>query len=158
MIELSDACFARDCRTHIEFDMSQPLRVLLLEDHPADARLIESELKRAGYDARCERVDTEQDYLDRLAGDPDLILADYSLPSFDGIAALSIAQEQCPTVPFVFVSGAPLVAARCGRRSGLDDSCRSRATWRCAARGRYHFHDSGEQQHVAAGRRTDSAG
>ena len=37
---------------------------------------------------------------------PDLILADYRLPGFDGLTALALAQEECPEVPFIFVSGA----------------------------------------------------
>jgi len=83
------------------------LRILILEDVAAHAELIVRELRKAEiiFSARC--VATRESFLAALGDfDPDLILADYSLPSFDGIAALSIAQEQCPAVPFVFVSGA----------------------------------------------------
>jgi DNA-binding NtrC family response regulator len=87
--------------------MEKELRILILEDVAAHAELMERELRKAEmvFSARC--VATRDAFLAAL-GDfhPDLILADYSLPSFDGIAALSIAREQCPAAPFVFVSGA----------------------------------------------------
>src|SRR5262245_42560605 len=68
---------------------------------------MERELRKAEMVFSPQCVATRDAFLAAL-GDfhPDLILADYSLPSFDGIAALSIAREQCPAVPFVFVSGA----------------------------------------------------
>lgn len=87
--------------------MQKELRILILEDVAAHAELIERELRKAEiiFSARCVAI--REAFLAALGDfNPDLILADYSLPSFDGIAALSIAQEQCPTVPFVFVSGA----------------------------------------------------
>ncbi len=87
--------------------MEKELRILILEDVPAHAELVEHELRKADFvfSARC--VATRAAFLAALSDfDPDLILADYSLPSFDGITALSIAQEQCPETPFVFVSGA----------------------------------------------------
>jgi DNA-binding response OmpR family regulator len=87
--------------------VEKELRILTLEDVAAHAELIERELRKAEiiFSARC--VATREAFLAALGDfNPDLILADYSLPSFDGITALSIAREQCPTVPFVFVSGA----------------------------------------------------
>src|SRR5262244_4189680 len=68
---------------------------------------MERELRKAEMVFSARRVATRAAFLDALRDfNPDLILADYSLPSFDGIAALSIAREQCPAAPFVFVSGA----------------------------------------------------
>ncbi len=43
--------------------------------------------------------------LQSSSGGFDLILTDYTLPSFDGLSALKIALEKCPDVPFIFVSG-----------------------------------------------------
>jgi len=83
------------------------LRILILEDVPTDAELIEFELGEAGisFTARC--AEDKVSYLRALDEfSPDIILSDYSLPSFDGISALKIAGEKCPDVPFVFVSGA----------------------------------------------------
>src|ERR1700677_3521007 len=56
----------------------------------------------------CEvtRVETRADFLASLERDGfDLILADYSLPSFDGISALKLAVDKRPELPFIFVSG-----------------------------------------------------
>jgi PAS domain S-box-containing protein len=82
------------------------LRILFLEDEPRDAELVKSSLEAEGMDFALTRVDTEADFFRSLKqGGIDLILADYTLPSFDGISALNIAQEICPEVPFIFVSG-----------------------------------------------------
>jgi formate hydrogenlyase transcriptional activator len=87
--------------------VKKELRILILEDVAAHAELMERELRKAEMVFSAMRVATRAAFLDALHDfGPDLILADYSLPSFDGIAALSIAKEQCPAVPFVFVSGA----------------------------------------------------
>ena len=83
------------------------LRILLLEDSPLDAELVLTRLMEDGVASEAVRVETRADYLAELERDRfDLILADYSLPSFDGGSALAIARERCPEVPFIFVSGA----------------------------------------------------
>jgi len=82
------------------------LCILLLEDVPSDAELIERELMRKGIDFSFNQVDNRNDYIEALEEfNPDVILADFKLPSFDGLEALEIAQEKCPKVPFIFVSG-----------------------------------------------------
>ena len=82
------------------------IRVLLTEDVPADAELEVRELKRAGLRIVHHTVDT-QDAFERAVHEfsPDIILSDFSMPSFDGMAALSLARDLCPDVPFIFVSG-----------------------------------------------------
>jgi formate hydrogenlyase transcriptional activator len=86
--------------------VKKKLRILILEDVAAHAELMERELRKAEMVFSARRVATRAAFLAALHDfNPDLILADYSLPSFDGIAALSIAREECPTTPFVFVSG-----------------------------------------------------
>jgi diguanylate cyclase (GGDEF)-like protein/PAS domain S-box-containing protein len=86
--------------------MERELRVLILEDSPADAELAERELRKAGLSFSARRVETREAFAESLAEfAPDLILADYALPSFDGLSALLIAQERSPLVPFIFVSG-----------------------------------------------------
>ena len=87
--------------------MSDALRLLLLEDSPADAELNERELRKAGLAFVALRVDREATLraaLDAFA--PDLILADYHLPGFDGLRALAICREHSPATPFIFVTGA----------------------------------------------------
>jgi PAS domain S-box-containing protein len=86
--------------------MQAPLRILYLEDDPTDAELIQSTLETEGVVSHVTRVETEADFLASLEeGGFDLIMADYALPSFDGISALKIVLEKCPDVPFIFVSG-----------------------------------------------------
>lgn len=82
------------------------VRVLYLEDEPKDAELVQASLEAEGIACDLTRADTRADFLTYLRqGGFDLILADYTLPLFDGISALRIAQEICPDVPFIFVSG-----------------------------------------------------
>jgi PAS domain S-box-containing protein len=83
-----------------------PLRILLLEDTPADAELNEHALRKAGmvFESLC--VDQRDAFIAALTDfRPDLILADYRLPGFDGTEALKIAQQQQPLAPFIFVTG-----------------------------------------------------
>src|SRR5258708_18126734 len=86
--------------------MRHPLRILSIEDDPKDTELIHDLLETEGIVCEVTRVDTEAS-LGNLCkqGGVDLILADYSLPSFDGISALKLAMKTCPDVPFIFVSG-----------------------------------------------------
>ena len=85
--------------------MSKPLRVLVLEDSAADAELNIHELRCAGFDPQWRRVETGDEYLAALEQPPDLILADYSLPQFDGMSALKLLRERGLDIPFILVSG-----------------------------------------------------
>ncbi|MGD9900842.1 MAG: PAS domain S-box protein, partial [Calditrichaceae bacterium] len=86
--------------------MSNGWHILHLEDNDRDADLIQSILLAEGVDCRFTRVDNHDDYLAALDQHQfDLILADYSLPQFDGLSALKIAQSRGSNIPFVFVSG-----------------------------------------------------
>jgi two-component system cell cycle sensor histidine kinase/response regulator CckA len=83
-----------------------PLRILILEDVPMDAELVEYELERASIPFLSRRVDSREAFLDELDQfRPDLILSDYTLPRFDGMTALSLARERAPTIPFLIVTG-----------------------------------------------------
>ncbi|MTK63577.1 MAG: response regulator [Methanobacterium sp.] len=82
------------------------MRILLVEDVELDAELTERELKRSNINYISKRVEEESDFIDHLISfKPDIILADHSLPNFDGVTALKITKEKCPETPFIFVSG-----------------------------------------------------
>jgi signal transduction histidine kinase len=82
-----------------------PIRLLHLEDDLRDRELIAEMLRSEHVDCTIVTVDSREAFERALTTPPDLILADYSLPGFDGTAALDIALTRCPDVPFVFVSG-----------------------------------------------------
>jgi signal transduction histidine kinase len=82
-----------------------PLRLLHLEDDPVDAELITTTLIEGGITCQSQLVDTRQAFVAALKeGRMDLILADYSIPGFDGMTALILARQHRPDVPFLFVS------------------------------------------------------
>src|SRR5215212_5309868 len=85
---------------------TKALRVLSFEDSPLESELVYTALKGGGVECEIFRVQTRADFVAALESDEfDLILADYSLPSFDGLSALKVAQEIRPEAPFVLVSG-----------------------------------------------------
>lgn len=82
------------------------LHILLLEDTDTDAELAERALRQAGLDFVLRRVDTREGFVQALDNfSPDIVLADYKLPRFDGLSALALLRQSQPQVPFVFVSG-----------------------------------------------------
>ena len=82
------------------------LRILLLEDSPPHAELVEHFLRDSGLKFEVTRVDTRNAFIDQIDHHPpDMILSDYALPSFDGYAALALAKEKVPNIPFIFVTG-----------------------------------------------------
>jgi PAS domain S-box-containing protein len=86
--------------------MKSTLRILYLEDEPSDAELVQETLVSHGVPCQVTRVETEADFIASLEqGGFNLILADYTLPSFDGLSALKIAQKGWPHLPLIFVSG-----------------------------------------------------
>jgi signal transduction histidine kinase/CheY-like chemotaxis protein len=86
--------------------MNTLLRILYLEDDPRDAELVQETLAIDGIRSHLTRVETEADFVESLEqGGFDLILADYTLPSFDGLSALKIARQNWPHLPLIFVSG-----------------------------------------------------
>jgi signal transduction histidine kinase len=82
------------------------LRILILEDDPRDAELAQRLLTREGVGFTAVVVDARAGFEEQLATfSPDVILSDFSLPGFSGAAALQIAQEECPQIPFIIMSG-----------------------------------------------------
>jgi diguanylate cyclase (GGDEF)-like protein/PAS domain S-box-containing protein len=86
--------------------MAEKLRILLVEDLASDAELEVRELARAGLQVTHSTVQCRDSFVDALRDfAPDVILSDFSMPGFDGMAALALAREMRPDTPFIFVSG-----------------------------------------------------
>lgn len=87
-------------------NLPSPLRVLIVEDSEADTGLLLRELRRAGYDPVCERVETAETMRSALDNrDWDIVISDYTMPRFDGMQALRLVQRRKPDIPFIIVSG-----------------------------------------------------
>lgn len=85
---------------------NQSIRILMLEDEPTDAERAERELRNAGINFTSRRVSTRESFIQSLEDfRPDIILADYKLPSFDGMSALGIVQYEHPEIPVIMVTG-----------------------------------------------------
>jgi len=83
------------------------LRLLLIEDDPADVAMIVHLLRGSGHTVAVFVVETQEAFEAELRRrSPDLILSDYRLPTFNGLAALEIVQRTAPAIPFIFVTGA----------------------------------------------------
>lgn len=86
--------------------MSDLLRILHLEDNALDAEIIKGLLIEEWPDCAIQQVETEADFSQQLGqNEVDLILADYILPSYDGMSALYLVRQHWPEIPFIFVSG-----------------------------------------------------
>ncbi|GAC1483631.1 MAG: hypothetical protein NVS1B13_08110 [Flavisolibacter sp.] len=86
--------------------MTPDLKILILEDNPIDADLIQRQLKKSGLSFSSEIVQTRKNFESALEKfNPDIILSDYSLPGFDAVTAFRIKQNKFPGIPFIIVSG-----------------------------------------------------
>jgi signal transduction histidine kinase/DNA-binding response OmpR family regulator len=84
----------------------QLLRVLLVEDSSADAELCSRALKKAGFDARVDVVQTREEFTERIqAGEYDVVLGDYTLPTWTGLEAIKVLQDSARDIPFILVTG-----------------------------------------------------
>ena len=87
--------------------MDEQLRILMLEDNPTDADLIQYGMQEEGLAFSAKVVMTETEFLRELeAFAPDLVLSDYDLPQYNGILALAAAKKSRPDLPFILVTGA----------------------------------------------------
>jgi len=103
LLVLGDPCLEESSMKYET--MTNPAHILLLEDNPWDAELIQAALKTLLANPRVVRVETETAFREALNEDIDLIISDYSLPSFDGKRALAMARGLRPNVPFILLSG-----------------------------------------------------
>lgn len=86
--------------------MNENLHILLLEDSREDAELNEHILRKAGIEFESLRVEERESFITALLEfHPDLILADFHLPHFNGLEALAIVRERHPHLPVIFVTG-----------------------------------------------------
>jgi PAS domain S-box-containing protein len=86
--------------------METKLKILMVEDVSSDAELIKREIKKSNIQFIELIVETKDAYIKALQEfNPDLIISDYSLPSFDGMQALTLRNDLAPIIPFILVTG-----------------------------------------------------
>src|SRR6185369_2777376 len=99
-------------------------KILILEDNPTDVELIRIALRRGGQIFDSKVVENEEDFVAAMKEfAPDLVLADYSLPSFDNFSVLKIINENYPETPVIFfsgITGADLIAMVTKNKSVSD--------------------------------------
>jgi PAS domain S-box-containing protein len=102
---------------------SPELRVLILEDNPHDAELMERQLRRDGITFQARQATTRGEFIQMMSGfNPDLVLADFKLPNFDALQALALCKKKAPSISFIIVTGSVSeeVAVQC-MKLGADD-------------------------------------
>lgn len=102
--------------------MTKALHIILIEDRPEDAELILYELHREGQEIIAHVVDNTADFLAHLSPDIDIILADYNLPQFGALAALSLVKERNLDIPLIILTGTigDEAAVECLREGAAD--------------------------------------
>jgi CheY-like chemotaxis protein len=100
--------------------MSNPYRILMVEDVETESELVGHYLRRAGMDCQIRRVEKRQPLMDSIRDfSPDVILCDFSLPGFSGTEAFDVAHEIAPAIPFIFWSGSiPLTHVEKAKAAG----------------------------------------
>src|SRR5476649_1938224 len=85
--------------------MNTAINILIVEDSKDYEDLLVRELRRAGFEPKWKRVETEPDFLAELKNLPDIILSDYSMPQFSGLRAAQLAEQSGLGIPFILISG-----------------------------------------------------
>jgi PAS domain S-box-containing protein len=85
--------------------MKTAINILIVEDSQDYEDLLVRELRRAGFDPKWKRVETEPEFLAELKKSPDIILSDYSMPQFSGLRAAQLTKESGTGIPFILISG-----------------------------------------------------
>lgn len=107
----------------LEFELSDIYQILFLEDNADDAELMEHELRESGMQFTSKRVDNKEQFVKKVIDfKPDIILADYSLTSFNGMEAFRKLKSENITIPFILVTGvlSEKLALDC-LKEGVDD-------------------------------------
>ncbi len=109
-------------KTGVQEVNQRALSVLILEDQEGDFELIVRELRRSGFQAHCQRAETEREYLAGLEAKPGMILADYSLPGFSAFRALELLNQTGLDIPFIVLTGfvSEDVVVECMKRGAAD--------------------------------------
>ena len=90
----------------IPYHIKEDIKVLILEDNTADADLLVRHLSKSGLSFVSKVVESRKSFEDSLDNFiPDIILSDYSLPSFDAVSAFKIIKNRNITIPFIIISG-----------------------------------------------------
>jgi PAS domain S-box-containing protein len=85
--------------------MSKPIKILVVEDNPADSEMAIILLRAGGFEPEWLRVETEEAFLENLKPGLDLVLSDFSMPRFNGLRALELLKRSGLEVPFILISG-----------------------------------------------------
>jgi len=104
-------------------EIEKKLKILMLEDNPEDAFLIERVLRKDNMVFVAERVDTREEFVESIGRfQPDVVLSDHGLPRFNSREALRISLKERATAPFILVTGtmSDEIAISC-LREGADD-------------------------------------
>jgi len=132
---------------------AESLRVLVVEDRAEDAELAIRELRRAAIRCETQRVDSAPAFRNALADfTPDIVLADYTVPGFGGMAALEILQAEAPDIPLVIVTGSldEETAAECIKAGAADYVLKTNLVrLGSAVRGALAFAQSQSDRHAA---------
>lgn len=103
--------------------VNKELKILMLEDVPEDAELIKHTIQKEKIPFISYLTDNKQGFIKGLKEfEPDLILSDYSLPSFNGLEALELVKKISPEIPFIMVTGSinEETAVECMKRGAWD--------------------------------------
>ena len=102
--------------------MAIPIKILIIEDVEYDAELMVHALRREGFEPEWQRVETEEELLECMRSNPELILADYTLPRLDAPRALEIMAEKGFDVPVIIVTGSigEVKAVNCMKLGAAD--------------------------------------
>jgi PAS domain S-box-containing protein len=86
--------------------MNKPVKILIVEDQPNDFELATREIEQVLNSCEFDCVETKEEFIESLQNfQPDLIVSDYTMPHFDGLSVISLAQQHVPLVPVIILTG-----------------------------------------------------